>query len=121
MKRVWFAAAFLLLAAALCIGDQWYIRTFHSEMDKKITAAMSAAEKQDMPALEADIASVQHYWSEKNDLLFTLSNHTVPDELGARIRAMRPENSTITEELENVKAYNDVLYEDQKITFANIF
>ena len=121
MKRIWFAVIFLSLAAALCITEQNFIKTFHEEMDKKITAAEAAAEGGDKKKLDAEITEIKYFWKEHNDLLFTLSNHALPDELGARIRALRPENANAVEELEGIKAMNDVFYEDQRITFANIF
>lgn len=121
MKRLWFAVIFLAIATALCLGEQSYIRTFHRETDKRITTAITAAETKDAAALEAAVASLQQYWGKHNNLLCTLSNHTVPDELGARIRSIRTESGDLLVELESIRAFNEVLYENQRITFANIF
>ncbi len=121
MKRVWFAVVFLAIATALCIGEQAYIRYFHSETDKRISAAITAAEQNDTVTLEKETASLQRFWAKSNNLLCTLANHTVPDELGARIRSIRTESGDLLVELESIRAFNNVLYENQRITLANIF
>jgi len=121
MKRIWFAAVFLVMAAALCLTEQLYISSFHTEMDKKITAAATAAEGKNKAELDARLKDVRAYWDGKNEILCMLSSHTLPDEIGAGIRAIYTDHPHIEEELARIRALNDVLYENQHITFANIF
>ena len=121
MKRIWFAVIFLAIATVLCIGEQCYLRTFHAEANKRITAAITAAENNDINALQKELNALKSYWAKNNNLVCTLTNHTVPDELGARIRGIRTDCDDLLFELENIRAFNDVLYENQRITLANIF
>ena len=63
---------------------------------------------------------MKNYWDKKNDWLFTLSNHAVPDEIGAQVRAVKESDPHIDETLAYIKALIYVFFENQKISFANI-
>jgi len=121
MKRIWFAIVFLAIAAAMCVGEQCFIRTFHAEVNSAVTAAETAAERGDDAALKAALNELKRCWNKSNNLLCMFTNHAVPDELGARIRGIRSDCDDLLLELDNIRAFNDVLYENQRITPANVF
>ena len=121
MKRLWFAVAFLILAAVLCVSEQYYIKDFYQEIDKKITAAEMAAVEGDKEKLDKDIGKLKKYWKKNNNLIFILAEHDVPNELGECIRAINPEEEDILSSLAEIRALNEVFFENQKITFANVF
>ena len=121
MKRIWFAIIFLAMAASLCITEQVYISRFHTDMEKKITAASAAAESQSPQALQSALEDIKTYWNNRNEALCMLTNHMAPDEIGTAVRAAEADNPHIEEELARLRALNEIFYENQHITFANIF
>ena len=115
MKRLWFAAVFLLLCIGLCFAEQHYINKFYNEMSTKLDTAIVCAE----PDKEAAVKSVKEYWGKNNNLIFTFTNHGVLDELSALIRSA--DSKSPNDDLRKARATLEVFYENQKITFANIF
>lgn len=118
MKRIWFAVVFILIAAALCAGEQTYVKQVYNELNSEI----SRAEQYESPEDLADaIKNIQNYWDDNNDLLFTLADHSVLDDLGTSIRSLDPNDEDVKSVMAEIKALNDVFYENEKITLANIF
>lgn len=118
MKRVWLAALFLLLAAAACITEQYCIHSFYDGMSTRIKQAQEY-ENGDEEQLRAAIDEIKRYWYEKNDMIFTMTNHGVLDELSASVRSLNADR--LDNRLYEVEARLNVFYENQKITLANIF
>ncbi len=121
MKRLWFAVAFLIIAAGLCVGEQCFIKNFHSEMEQKITAAQSAAEEGNTEKLKQKTDEMKMYWDKNNNLICTITNHGVPNDFGSKIKSVDADSDGVEEALAEVYGWNNVLYENQKITFANVF
>ena len=118
MKRLWFALVFLSISAVLCIGEQYYINDFYRQMTYRIDTAISYGENNDSRLDEA-VDEIQNYWCRHNDLIFTLTNHGVLDDLSAHIRALN--KNDLGNDLNKIKAILTVFYENQRITPANIF
>ncbi len=118
MKRLWFAVIFLLICAALCIAEQYYINNFYNEMNEKIDTAL-VFEKKDDERLTDAVNDIQEYLNENNDLIFMLTNHVVLNELSTAVRSV---NAAGTEDdLMLIRSWLKVFYENQKITLSNIF
>lgn len=109
MKRVWFAVIFLLVSAVLCAVEQHCVNKFYNELSVKIDLAEKDTDK---------VNDVVDYWDEKNDLIYTLTNHIALDDLSAAIHALKKADEK--PDLEKVRALLTVFYENQRITFANI-
>ncbi len=118
MKRVWFAVIFLFVLLVLCFAEQHFINNFYSEMSERVDAAIEYQKVGD-GRLESAVEEIKDYWFKNNDLIFTLTNHGVLDMLSADIRSL--ETSELENDLNEVKAMLNVFYENQRITFANIF
>lgn len=118
MKRVWFAAVFIAISISLCIGEQMYVEQVYNGLNNEISKAEQCESYED---LEAAISGIQTYWKKNNDLLFTIADHGVLDELGTGIRSLDAYDDDIEGTLSELKAVNKVFYENQKITMANIF
>ena len=63
----------------------------------------------------------QKLWENNNELLFTIANHSALNELGQRIRAMNDYSTNKQELIAEAKAWTLIFYENEKISFANIF
>ena len=118
MKRVWFAVAFLALSLSICIAEQHFINDFYNNMCKNIDTAIEYNLSGDERLGEA-VDDLKDYWEKHNDLIFTMTNHGVLDELSAEIQALNTDK--IDNELYRVKGTLNVFYENQRITFANVF
>ena len=118
MKRLWFALIFLFIAAGLCFAEQYYINDFYNNLSEKISAAERYEKDGDAQLSEA-ISDIQDYWQKHNDLIFTLTNHGVLNDLSSEIHSLNTENAK--EGLPKTRAFLIAFYENQRITFANIF
>lgn len=121
MKRIWFAIVFLIVSVALCTGEQCYVKQVHGNIGTKVEQAIEQLENEDKQQLKSSVKGIKEYWERYNNLLFALSDHGVLDDLGAKIRTMEASDEDIAAELSEVKALNEVFYENQKISVANVF
>lgn len=121
MKRIWFAIIFLIVSVALCTGEQYYVKKVHNNIDTKVEQAIQQLENKDKQQLKSSVKGIKEYWERYNNLLFSLSDHGVLDDLGAQIRTIDAEDEDIAGELSEIKALNEVFYENQRISAANVF
>ena len=113
MKRVWFALIFLILSALFCIGEQCFIKNFCSTLDVMSAHAEEYAKSGDALSLKRELDGMKEYWDKNNDILFTLSNHTVPDELAAKIRSCTADDENIESTVSDIRALNMIIYENR--------
>lgn len=118
MKRVWFAAAFLIIAAGMCFAEQYYINDFYNSLSEKISVAEEYNKSGDKRLGEA-IDDIKQYWGKHNNLIFALANHGVLNDLSSEIRSLSVDNAE--EGLGKSKAFLIAFYENQRITLSNIF
>lgn len=118
MKRIWFATIFLLLCIGLCTGEQLYVRKVYSDINSEI----SKIEKTESTAARAEcVDKIKKYWDKNNNLLFAIADHGVLDDLSTAIRSLDAQDEELNKDLTEVRSITKVFYENQKITFANIF
>ena len=120
MKRIWFAILFIILCAGLCAYEQVYIKTTSTELISMLEQAQEYDKKDNSEKRDEKIKEIQKYWEEKNDFLFTFSEHETLDELALNIRSLKEAHNTKSA-LAETKALVIIFYEDQKISPANIF
>ena len=118
MKRLWFAIIFISICLAICLAEQHYIKDFYNEMNGRIEQAIVYSDNKD-ERLDSQIKDIKEYWYKHNDLIFTLTNHEVLDDLSAVIRSLDTKHAD--ESLRKAKATLEVFYENQRITLSNIF
>lgn len=121
MKRLWFALIFLIIAASLCTYEQIYIKNTCVELTAQIEEAKAAAQNENEKELENKIKSIKSNWEKKNSCLFAFSDHSALDDLASSIRSLQADSDDIKDALEETRALVLVFYENQRITFANVF
>ena len=121
MKRAWFAVIFLIIVGLLCTGEQYFLHRFCHTLNAKIDYAIACCDNEDSRQAQYAIEDVQQYWAKHNDLLFVTSAHGGINELGVQIRALDADNKEVKNELKHTKALNTIYFENEKISFANIF
>lgn len=121
MKRIWFAIVFLIISIALCTSEQYYVKKVHNNINTKVEQAIEQLENKDKQQLKNSIKGIKEYWERYNNILFSISDHGVLDDLGARIRSIDTDDDEIAGELAEIKALNEVFYENQRISAANVF
>lgn len=118
MKRIWFATIFLLLCVGLCTGEQLYVRKVYSDINNEISKIEKYEKADD---IAEGVNNIKKYWDKNNNLLFTIADHGVLDDLSTAIRSLDAKDEELKKDLTEVKSITKVFYENQKITFANIF
>lgn len=121
MKKLWFAGLFLILTLSLCTAQQLYVNSFYKEMTDCLETAENYYNKGDKDNLSKQTKEIQQLWEDNNELLFTFSNHTALNELGQRIRGMSDYSTNKQELIAEAKSWTKIFYENEKISFSNIF
>ncbi len=119
MKRVWFAVAFILLSAGLCIYQQCYVKTSCEKMFVILEEAQKFENAKDKDNRNKKIEELQRYWSARNNFLFAFSEHSTLDELAKNIRSLKAAHS-MKSSLEETKVLVLIFYENERISFSNI-
>ncbi len=121
MKRIWFAVIFLVLAVIICVSEQYYVKNVYIDLTLKIETAQDYAENNNKEKLNNSISEIKRYWDNNNELLCTIADHGVLDDLGAEINALNADDPEETNNsLETTRALTKIFYENQRISFANI-
>lgn len=108
MKRIWIAAVLIITSVILCTSEQIYVKNFYQTV---CTLAEEEKPKE-----------LKEYWENKNDTVYIFSHHDVLDDLAQLISALDDEKNEQTKnELSEIQAVAKVYYENQRITFSNIF
>lgn len=115
MKRIWIAIVLFLLCFGICVGEQVFINDFCKGLDKIVSEAQKDPSKENLDELH-------EYWNKKNDMLYTMCQHDMLDEMSISIHeiATSKDKDIIKSALTSIKAQNYTFYENQKITLSNI-
>ena len=120
MKRVWFAVVFIALCAGLCVFEQIYVQKSCTELINLIEQAQELEEAKQSDKRDRKIDEIQEYWKQKNNFLFTFSEHETLDDLALNIRSLK-EAHNMKSELSQTKTLVIIYYENERITLANVF
>ena len=121
MKRLWFAVIFLALAGVMCCVEQTYINCFYAEMSEKISTAEAALDNNDYRLYEENTQDIEKLWSDKNDFLYAFGEHRDLDSIAVLIRSMPYDKKDAKKELRSLKAQLYAYYENERISFSNVF
>lgn len=114
MKRVWIAIALIFVSIILCLWEQMEIKSFCDTV-----AALTSEEKiKNFPSDSA--REIKKLWDEKNDTLYSFSQHDLLEHLAENIEQLENNNDLETK-LYEIRAQNNVYYENHRMTFSNIF
>lgn len=121
MKRIWFAVIFLVIAGILCVSEQYYVKNVYHDLTLKIETAQNYAEKENKEQLNNSINEIKKYWDKNNELLCTIADHGVLDDLGTEINSLNADDpEEAKNSLKTSKALTKIFYENQRTSFANI-
>ncbi len=115
MKRLWIAIAIIGIAIFLCVGEQLYVKSFCDEMNIIVSSAQNDPGKE-------NIQKIKKYWDKKNDILYSICQHDMLDEMSISINQLisTDDEEEIKSALIDIKAQNYTFYENQRVTFSNI-
>lgn len=86
MKRLWIAAAILVLMLGASLVNGWYVQSLTGEMTKQLRQAQSFTELDDWERAESVTRQVYEDWQEHHFYLHTLMRHSDTDQV---LRAFR--------------------------------
>lgn len=113
MKRVWIALALICLSLGFSIWEQSEITNFCKTVD-----GYCQSENYDQAVKE-----ITEIWKKKNNTLYAFSQHDLLEHLAENIEQLnsQTEKDEIKSALTEIRAQNNVYYQNHKLTFSNIF
>lgn len=115
MKRVYIAIGLIAISLAVCFWEQMEIKSFCDTV-----AALTSEEK--IKKSPSDSArEIKKLWDEKNDTLYAFSQHDLLEHLAENIEQLESDTYELESKLEEIRAQNNVYYENHRMTFSNIF
>lgn len=125
MKRLYIAICFLAAAVGLCAFEQITINKTYDEANNYIDMAIEQVEKKDFSAAESTCNDLDKYWDGKHQYLTAMIDHGSLDDTSVTISSLKDLAKNESEDLEGelITAKNQIksIYDNQKITFGNIF
>lgn len=125
MKRLYIAICFLAVAIGLCTFEQITINKTYTEASHYIDRAIEQVEKEDFTGAESICTDLDKYWDGKNRYLTAMIDHGALDDTGVTISSPKDLAKNKSDDLESelITAKNQIksIYDNQKITFGNIF
>lgn len=115
MKRVWIAIVLIFVSIILCFWEQMEIKSFCDTV-----ASLTSEEKiKNFPNDSA--REIKKLWDEKNDTLYAFSQHDLLEHLAENIEQLESDGIELERRLYEIRAQNNVYYENHRMTFSNIF
>lgn len=125
MKRLYVAIVLLLIALSLCSFEQYTVTNAYETATKYINSAIDGLENDDYEKVQSSCRELGEYWSKKYPYMSAMIDHGSLDETGVTINSLNDLAKNKSDELENelitVKNQIKNIYENQKITFGNVF
>lgn len=125
MKRLYVALCFLAVAISLCIFEQYKVHSVYKETTEYINTAIEQVDKEDFEKAKSTCKSLNNYWDKKQKYMTAMIDHGALDDASVTINNLEDlaENKSDSLEDELVTAKNQIksIYENQRITFGNIF
>lgn len=120
MKRIWFSVAFLTIVVGLCVYEQIYVKNVADQMHSRIEA-IQKADHIDIE-LKDDIDDLQKYWHKNHKVLLLSCDHSTIDEIEVALYELEyKEDEEIKSALADAKALTKNLYDNEKLSFGNVF
>ncbi|MDE5985190.1 MAG: DUF4363 family protein [Eubacterium sp.] len=125
MKRLYIALAFLTIAISLCIFEQYTVKEVYKEASAYIDTAIDEIGKQDYNSAESTCKELNDYWDKKQKYMAAMIDHGSLDDASVTISNLedlaKNKSDSIEEELITAKNQIKGMYDNQRITFGNIF
>lgn len=106
MKRIWIAIVFLAIAIGTGIGEQVYIEKTYTTINEMLD--------------NEDTDELVDYWHRRNNIIYAFSDHKVLDTLTEAINELETAEDK-KYALTEIRAITKTYYENQRISFSNIF
>lgn len=125
MKRLYAAILFLAIALSLCVFEQCTVKSAYKEASGYINTAIEGLEKNDYSTVKEACKSLNDFWGEKQKYMTAMIDHGSLDEASVTIGSLEDlaenESDSLEDELITAKNQLKSIYDNQKITFGNIF
>lgn len=125
MKRLYIALGFLAIAISLCIFEQYTVNAVYKEANAYIDTAIDEISKADYTGAEITCKRLNDYWDKKQKYMAAMIDHGSLDDASVTINNLTDmaENESDSLEDELITAKNQIkgMYDNQRITFGNIF
>lgn len=125
MKRLYLALGFLAIAVSLCIFEQYTVSTVYREATAYIAAAEEKAGNGDYEGAKAVCAELKAYWDKKEKYMAAMIDHGMLDDAGVTVNSLEAladsESDSLSDELITAENQIRAIYENQRITFGNVF
>lgn len=121
MKRLWFSAAFILAAVALCIVEQTLIYTDCNEIIGKIDTAIHT---QDVDEKKAYCKEIEEMWVDFEDKASYVMDHAILHSAEISVGTLMDLNDMNTEDANEalIEAKSEIkqVYDHSRISLENI-
>lgn len=125
MKRLYVAIIFLAAAISLCIFEQYTVKNAYKEASGYINTAIESLENDDYTTVQSACKNLNNFWGEKQKYMTAMIDHGSLDEASVTISSLEElaenESDSLEDELITAKNQLKSIYDNQKITFGNIF
>lgn len=113
MNRVIIAILIISTAIGFCSWEQYEVNSFCKSVDKYCQS--------ENPTEAA--TKIIELWNKKNNTLYAFSQHDLLEHLAENIEQLnsKKDKEKIKNALTEVRAQNNVYYQNHKMTFSNIF
>ena len=122
MKRLWFAAVFLLTAVLACSYEQYVVKYTYTEINEMIDNALSTQSETEKAEYSSEISEK---WDKSVKKLTLVTDHSITqsaDVSFGTLKALSEKNSeSIDETLIETKSELLQIYESSKVNLSNIF
>ncbi len=126
MKRIWFAAAFLILAVSLCTYEQFFLNTSCQNAVSATYEIEKEIEKNDFKKAEELCTEAEKKWEKNYNILSMMIDHDVlnGEKLGFKILFDTIKNKDSEESLEalrEIRSNAELIVSSCEISLSNIF
>lgn len=125
MKRLYVALCFLSIALALCIFEQYTVRDAYKNATAYLNTAIEAVENEDYEKAQQTCKKLNNYWGEKQRYMTAMIDHGSLDDASLTINSLEElaegKSDSLQDQLITAKNQIKSIYENQKITFGNVF
>lgn len=125
MKRLYIAIIFLVISISLCIFEQYTVQETYKTATRYINSAIEAVDNNDYKKAANDCKRLNDFWGEKQKYMTAMIDHGCLDDANLTIGSLeelaKNKNESLEQELINAKNHIKSIYQNQKITFGNVF
>lgn len=125
MKRVYAAAAILIISVLLCVGEQRLVEKIYTGSTEIIRQAIEASDSKDYKKAQELCAELDSFWQNNHPLMSAMIDHGSWEDASLGIKTVYDlavnESDGLTDALTELKNQVEAMRESQKITFGNIF